>query len=526
MKIKELIDLEIFKTCKVLTGEVGMDYEVDSAMVLEALDIEKWSKKNQVILTSFYAFDELTPEALYIFFKKMHKIGVSGLIVKVDRLISMIPEWLIDLCYHFQIPLIKVSQDLTYEKIMLAIYEPMLNHQSHVLRTYYEVRQRFTKIERNLPSFEQFMNEFYSIIKKSCRLELPSHELQITEGYLQEDLVVTDQRHLQTSEFTKNYYKVLTLFSQKDAQVVHALKVDIVNRYLGESTLIVYQAEADFKETDLMIIENAVDVIQEKLQLEYLLKKDRYTRMNNLADAILQNTPRNLDELNSLLEEAKLDRHPYYQAIAFSTKSLESPTIKKRTLSRLRRLKNHVIFFEHHDYSIVLYNFPSLEEAFTKDQIKRLFNETFSVFPSLTFAISSIKTKEQLKEILLECLDIIRFNSYYYIDSVLDLSDIGIFRYFIRENKLEELDRIIPAELIELAQKEYDLFETLYTFFTKNRNYKQTAETMFLHSKTIRYRLNKVEHQLKLDLANPIQVLNIEIATYLLKLKKTREHQE
>lgn len=102
MRIKELMSLEIFKTSKLLTGEIGLENEVDSAMVLEAIDIEKWSKQNQLILTSFYAFNNLEEKELTDFFEKMHNIGISGLVVKMDRLIKMIPEWLIDLCFEFQ----------------------------------------------------------------------------------------------------------------------------------------------------------------------------------------------------------------------------------------------------------------------------------------------------------------------------------------------------------------------------------------------------------------------------------------
>ena len=75
MKIKELMSLELFKTCKLLTNEIGLENEVDSAMVLEALDIENWSRKNQLILTSFYAFKDLPATELAAFFKKMKKMA-------------------------------------------------------------------------------------------------------------------------------------------------------------------------------------------------------------------------------------------------------------------------------------------------------------------------------------------------------------------------------------------------------------------------------------------------------------------
>lgn len=520
MRIRELMSLEIFKSSKLLTGEIGLDNDVDSAMVLEALDIEKWSKQNQLILTSFYAFNNLDEKERTAFFEKMHTMGISGLVVKMDRLIKMIPEWLIDLCLTFQIPLIKIEQDLTYEKIMLAIYEPMLNYQSHILRTYYDVRQRFTKIERNLSSFDQIMREFHLLIKKDCALKIPDREIDITYGSHNEELVVTRQTTMKNSEFTKNHYELLTLFSQKSAQEITALKAEILNQYTDKCILLVYQNDADFKETDLMIIENAIDILQEKLQMEYLIKKDRFTRLNNLADAILQNTPGNLDELNSLLNEADMNAYPFYQGVAFSTNTLTSRLLQKEIRNTLRALKEHVIFFEHHNYLVLLYNLSSPEQAVYKTELKQLFKDVFEEYEDLTFAVSSVKKKEELKAVLIECLDTIRFNQEFYIDQVVEVSELGIFRYFMNEQQLGEIEQLISPKLVALHQKNYDLFETLYTFFKSNRNYKKTAEAMFLHSKTIRYRLNKIEDYLDIDLTNSTQVLNFEIGTYLLKMKK------
>ncbi|MBO6395978.1 PucR family transcriptional regulator, partial [Enterococcus gallinarum] len=130
-----------------------------------------------------------------------------------------------------------------------------------------------------------------------------------------------------------------------------------------------------------------------------------------------------------------------------------------------------------------------------------------------------LKSREGIKELLIECLDILRFNETFYNGPIVTLADIGVFKNFIREDQLENLDELIPRALYQLAENNYDLFETLYSCFQNNRNYKQTSEAMFLHSKTIRYRFNKVEQLLDIDLANPLQLLNYEIATYIIKMR-------
>lgn len=310
MKIKDLIAMKLFKKCKLLTKNIGLENTISSAMVLEAMDIENWTRRNQLIMTSFYALKDASNNEITDFFQKMKEIGISGLIVKVDRLIANIPDWLIERCFEYEIPLIKAPENISYEKIMLTIYEPLLNHQEHLLRTYYDVRQQFTKVERNLRSFEQIMETFYQLIKLPCRLKIDSLGIDIHYGGNFDNYVVSQHQFLQTTEFTKNLYEKLTLFSQEQNQQITALKTEILSPLAQKCTLSIYQESSEVKQSDLMIIENVTDLIQEKLQTESILKKERYARMNNLADAILQNTPKNADELNSLLDEAHINSYP------------------------------------------------------------------------------------------------------------------------------------------------------------------------------------------------------------------------
>lgn len=520
MLLKQLLELPILKNSKTLTGSIGQDNPLESVMVLEAIDIEKWSKQHQLILTSFYALTDASMDQVRLFFKTMRKIGVSGLVIKVDRLITMIPEWVIELGVEYCIPLIKVHQDVSYEAIMLAVYEPLLNHQSHLLRTYYEVRQRFMKVERNRSSFDQIMQEFFQLIEKPCFLSIPHLDIHINKGTTFEDYVVIQQYPMKNIEFTKNRYEYLHLFSHKNNQAITAVKVDILNPFNDLCTLLVYQKDAQIPESKVMIIENVIDVIYERLQMEYLQKKERYTRLNNLADAILQNTPTDLNELTLLLEEANIEQYDFYQAIAFSSTNFEDKQRKDLVLQKLHSLRAKHIFFEHHNYLIFLYNFQHASQQITKQTLSKLFDFSILEKEKASLILSEVKRKQAIKEILPECLDSIRFNRHFYLAPILNYSDLGVFSMFIKGHQLENIQQIIPTGLYHLWENEEDLFLTLYTFFISNRNYKKTAETLFLHSKTIRYRLNKIEQLLEIDLTNPIQLVNYEVGTYLLELKK------
>lgn len=167
-----------------------------------------------------------------------------------------------------------------------------------------------------------------------------------------------------------------------------------------------------------------------------------------------------------------------------------------------------------------MYNFNKEDGKITKEQLTRLLQDVLEENDTLTLAVSSLKQREGIKELLIECLDILRFNETFYNGPIVTLTDIGIFKNFIREDQIENLEELVPENLYQLAQSNYDLFETFYMFLQNNRNYKQTSEAMFLHSKTIRYRLSKVEQLLDIDLTNPLQLLNYEVSTYIIKMRR------
>ena len=53
MIVREILLLPSFKGASIIAGKTGMDNEITGAMVLEAIDIENWGKRGQLIISSF-----------------------------------------------------------------------------------------------------------------------------------------------------------------------------------------------------------------------------------------------------------------------------------------------------------------------------------------------------------------------------------------------------------------------------------------------------------------------------------------
>lgn len=63
------------------------------------------------------------------------------------------------------------------------------------------------------------------------------------------------------------------------------------------------------------------------------------------------------------------------------------------------------------------------------------------------------------------------------------------------------------------------LFETLHAFIENNNNHNQTAKKLFVHPKTIHYRMNKIKDSYNIDVTNYNDVFDIILAMKLLTLK-------
>jgi purine catabolism regulator len=72
------------------------------------------------------------------------------------------------------------------------------------------------------------------------------------------------------------------------------------------------------------------------------------------------------------------------------------------------------------------------------------------------------------------------------------------------------------SPLIEYDEKkESVLMETLGGYFKCNCNIKQMAQMQYIHYNTALYRLEQIEKLLKIDLKNPDDKLNVELALKL-----------
>lgn len=106
-------------------------------------------------------------------------------------------------------------------------------------------------------------------------------------------------------------------------------------------------------------------------------------------------------------------------------------------------------------------------------------------------------------------------------DDIIVFDQLGIFKILIQKNIYEEIERFYHETLDPLlqydAKKGTELIRTLDAYFENNSNINRTSEVLFTHYNTVLYRMERIREITGMDLNNPNDRLNLELA---LKVRK------
>lgn len=106
-------------------------------MIVEAPDIESWGKSDQMLITSFYAFENLSADGLTFFFDKADELGIGAIVFKPERLLAEAPAQIVKLCDKHDLPLIQIPADTKYEGLLLDVLGNFLDSNLTLLNRFF-----------------------------------------------------------------------------------------------------------------------------------------------------------------------------------------------------------------------------------------------------------------------------------------------------------------------------------------------------------------------------------------------------
>lgn len=530
MNIKDLLKVQSLTNAKLIAGKDGILNEINGVNVLEALDIENWGRCGEVILTSFFALYNLTDNEMDLFFEKLHAIGISALIIKMERLVYNIPNKIIYLCNQHLIPLIQIGKDVKYETLILEILGPIINRNVYLLNKYYEVHSELTKIALKMPSMDEILCEFKKMILCDVSLINSVNGTKISTNPQLYNVTVINKNEILNERYMHFNYERSEVMYNDINTVGNQIKVHIPSVGFDDHELIIHELQYHINSEDFMVIENAVKFLQMELLKKYVVSQNLFQQKNNLTGDLLNGRLYQQKDIDEVLESLNISKYKYYQIILIQLyEPKESKDLDKNLmLPILKQIRNkfkltfsNMAFLEKSDRIVFIMNFN--KDGFNLDCISKIMNSLVKANVLKNFyygvSISSKAEKSQIPKANKEVLDTQKvLRSFHHYNKILPYEDLGIYKLFLESNNLVEIETFISPKINAFRRDYQQLYETLIVFLNTNQNYNLTSEILFMHPKTVRYRIDKIKNILDTDFTDPEEILQFQISSRLIKL--------
>lgn len=503
-------------------------------MVMEAPDVENWANPGVIILSSYYALQNLSEEQLKKLFKKMKQLDIAAFILKKDRLIKAIPSVITRYCEEFDIPLIQIPKNLKYEKIILEIMRALLNQNLSLLDIYHKTHDQFTRLALKEPSLEDTLFVLEELIHKPVSLKnllnnkIISTDSDLNNYSIQQSVPLKQQQYMNHDYVRSCVFYTKETVAPRESTI---LTVPIPNLNETPYELIIHEQKVLSAAEDYMAIENAVSFLQMELLKRYAISQNDQTYRNEIISDLLNNRIENQEDLLQKAAILKLKPTTEYQVVSFTFDvSVNYVEAEQKRLTQFRiyfreelSRKNLTFAYLARKDKLILILEKNKEECLLKDILnqalivskKRTHTEDLQINSSISIPGSIF----DLADLYDQTREIQRAVELFGEPNQLHTyKDIGIFQLLLKSTDSKELEQYIPEPLLKLHQQDKDLTATLKTFLDTTQNYKATGDQLFIHPKTVRYRINKIKELIHIDFSDPEELLQINIGLRLLKL--------
>ena len=548
--VRKLLESEQFPKMKLLCGEKGLDLEVKGIRIIEIEDMERYLTGGEILITSFQVYLSCSDREVEQHFEDLVKSDISGFIVKkrkeydpTGRRLSLLEKH----CKKYEIPLVEISEDSYYWGIIRYVIMQVFDKDTARLKYFKITHDNFnTFILNNNGSCNTASDiiKFLSImIENPVVLYYGNLNCMVSTNSDNSKLILSDEiQPYKPNIITKFQY----MKQMKGSCVQYVVKFAILSEV--EIYITITEENRELTELDYMAIENAIINLQYGFLSEFAQDevKKKYQRdiVHNILNGLLSSK-----EMTEAAAQLGMKESDTYRVVDFHTitKNVQRKYTKEQLhevgviVGELMYLLPDALIYRNMDQIVMIQQVDSdqteLEYQKEMEEIEEVIQQSILYRKKDTdFQIGigkSVEGYQRLKESYHEAsraikyIDIIRLVTGDKNKSVVHYSNLGFFQIFGEIDDVAELERYIPETLKKLYlyddEHKGELITTLQMYLRNNQSIKKTADAMFVHYRTISYRLEKIKQISGINFDNANEVLAVSNGLIIYKMLKEIE---
>ncbi|WP_080835296.1 PucR family transcriptional regulator [Cohnella massiliensis] len=518
--VREALGIGGFTKCKVVAGEAGLDREIEYITVMEVPDVIQWLKGNDLLLTSLYPIKD-DPEAIRDLVRQLDEVNSSALAIKTQRYVQEIPRPIIEAGNRHNLPIIEIHNEVSYLDIMTPLMQIMVDPAlsgKQELEAFFHWITELAMGGKGIPALVEAMQQM------TDNLITVGSDIPGLDGLFKGRSIFPLSR-LQRNEL-KAAKRSIRMERMLDGRLTPCIvtPLQLSDELYGDVTC--WQTKRPLEERDFHLLDRAVPL----LALEFLKVITRNDVEQAFKDDLLAEVlDGNVPDKAETIERARLygwDLSVDYQvfAIAYagggqSQDNLESKELRLQEQKRkLVRKANEFFRFRgagtialaRKEYLVILYPVTGGSEnglpegadksavIQTAEAIRKQLSHDFGDW-AFTVGIGRFyRGLEGIRQGYVEAVKAIRLGAPVAQEKgVVHFDDLGVFRILSQFHDWNELEDIYKETIGKLVEYDFsnnsNLVQTLTEYFACNCSLNETAEKLYVHVNTMKYRLQKIE---------------------------------
>ncbi|MGN7400823.1 PucR family transcriptional regulator [Cytobacillus praedii] len=507
---------------KLVGGMKKVDREISYITSLELTEKTSRIKENGFVLSTFHAFKDVEQIIAHLVWL-IDEIKISAIGFHTASM-KAIPQEVIKFANARALPLFEIPEDIPYYMIFEKFNWLMNEKENEQLAAIYKLNEKLIEsvlLEKDLNSIVKVIGEHINNIV--CVLD-PYFELiafwkkkdqtRSQIKYLIELIINQNKENVLKVRFTSreatitvkdemaaaDHFKVFPLFSNMN--------------FLGYMLICQEGIHDKYSEE---VIKNGIRALSMAAHNKNTLLNYQKRKDIKLFERIFQGDASEISASDFYIDLKKVTC--IFQVKSYSPNSLQT---QLQMFSEL--------FIENHSNSrIWIYNkkiVGVIEIACQKEKMA----DILSNFPDARIGVSSIEKSPEIKKLqkMYEQSALALTHCHVQNKQLVFWEKIGIEKmaYHIQPNSLfDRLDEEILDPLISYdREKSANLTETLYVYLKHFFNLQKSSSELFVHPNTIKYRMQKINQLLQINIQNPTHYSMLMLAYSLYHYKQRKDN--
>lgn len=552
-RVEHVLRMKRLRNAEVLGGKAGLCNVIKGITIMEAPDIADWLKGGEMLLTSLYPILNYTEEEQRIFILRLADKGVSALMIKNHRFVKEIPDAIIESGERAGLPIIQIPQDIPYVDVLYPVMEELFNNQVMKLKYFKEVHDRFTALSLTDAGLDSIIDTLEELIGNPVSLYDRNFACMIPDSL---SAIPLEQQELDI-ELEKIFETKFPYFWRKagvseptvknvDQVVVPIRTVNHIKVYL-----IITEATRPLEELDFIAIENAATALSLELVKQFAVAEVEREFKNDIIDDLLAGRPQVLETIYQRANLIGWDLERSYAVLLFHVQE-EFSSLSEHEMNKpqnMRKLQSDTFTYLHEAIhssfkngimrsrsDMVILLLPVKQQGVkSKDWLSAVKKKAREIQKSIREKAQDIvvqigiggiaETAMEVSKSYQEAQDALELGSVLHgSESITAFSELGLFRLLCQFPEQEALTAFIPAPLRRLVESKNaiknDLLHTLDIFLQHNQNAAKAAQDLFVHYKTVMYRLERIKEITDMDFEDSEEMLEVRVGIKILNLLK------